>query len=245
MINTNQLRAGRALLGLTQKQLAAAAKLSTVIVNRIENGETHPRTKTLGMLQQALETLGAEFLPGSGVRMRAETVQIRLYDTKDAFTLWQQEMLAMRLTTGDEALLNGVDEKKFLATDAANMLTIVAKLQQHNLRERILLRHGDRYFIATPPSVHYRWIAPELFGKIPTVTYGHKVAFIFWGLPQRILVVENPMLAETFRQQFEFLWRMAQKPPFTPREIQEIVDDNLASVAQPVRSKRKRQITHS
>jgi len=241
MINANQLRAGRALLGWTQKQLAAAAKLSTVIVNRIENGETRPRAQTMQKLRMCLEKAGVEFLAGSGVRLAGECVAVRMLDGVNCFADYLEDVLLTRLMyKNQDTLLHGVDEQKFLRAGGPKMREYVTRLAEHQLKERILVRSGDRFFIAATNMVTYRWIAPELFGKIPTVTYGPKVAFIFWGPPQRILVVENPMLAETFRQQFEFLWRMAQKPPFNPREIQEIVDDNLTRTSQTLKPKRKR-----
>jgi transcriptional regulator with XRE-family HTH domain len=75
LIATEQLRAARALLGWSQTELAARAKLSLPTVKRVEAGfgpkvSDDARLK----LQQALESAGLEFLEengaGMGVRFR-------------------------------------------------------------------------------------------------------------------------------------------------------------------------------
>ncbi len=71
-----QLRAARAMAGLTQAQLAARAGISIPTVKRLENGagSLPVRMDTAQKLQAALETAGVVFVPenggGAGVRMR-------------------------------------------------------------------------------------------------------------------------------------------------------------------------------
>ena len=74
MITPQQIRGARAMLGLTQAELAAKANISTTGLNNIERGTADPKTSTLRALKGALETAGVEFIPenggGAGVRLR-------------------------------------------------------------------------------------------------------------------------------------------------------------------------------
>ncbi len=75
MITAQQIRAARAMVGLTQKQLADAAGISEMSVKNIERGTTpDPRVSTIMALRKALETAGVEFIAenggGAGVRLR-------------------------------------------------------------------------------------------------------------------------------------------------------------------------------
>jgi len=72
IINHLQIRAARAMLGLTQAQLARAAGLSTTGLNNIESGNTDARGSTLRAIQKALENAGVEFTNDvqPGVRLR-------------------------------------------------------------------------------------------------------------------------------------------------------------------------------
>ena len=60
MIRPEQIRAARALLGWSQAQLAAEAKLSKTGLANIENG-ADPKSSTLNRIEQALEKAGVRF----------------------------------------------------------------------------------------------------------------------------------------------------------------------------------------
>lgn len=73
-IQPPQIRAGRALIGWTQDQLAAASGLPKRTIARIELSEVSPRQSTLLSIRKALEDAGVDFIPenggGVGVRLR-------------------------------------------------------------------------------------------------------------------------------------------------------------------------------
>lgn len=74
MVSVPQIKAARALLGMTQAELAHQAKLSLATLNNIEREAVAPRTSSLDAIQSALEAAGIEFIPenggGAGVRLR-------------------------------------------------------------------------------------------------------------------------------------------------------------------------------
>jgi transcriptional regulator with XRE-family HTH domain len=77
MIFSREIRAGRALLGWSQLELAEAASVGVATVRRLEAAETHVRgsVDSLWKIQKALEAAGVEFIPeeagrGAGVRLK-------------------------------------------------------------------------------------------------------------------------------------------------------------------------------
>lgn len=74
MITPQQIRGARAMLGITQAELANTAGISTTALNNIERGAADPKASTLGAIQRALEAAGVIFVPGNGegpgVRLR-------------------------------------------------------------------------------------------------------------------------------------------------------------------------------
>lgn len=77
MIFAKEIRAGRALLGWSQLELAKAASVGVATVRRLESAETQIRgsVETVWKIQQALEAAGIEFISeeagrGPGVRLR-------------------------------------------------------------------------------------------------------------------------------------------------------------------------------
>ena len=77
MIFSREIRAGRALLGWSQVELAKAASVGVATVTRLEAAGTELRgsAQVIWKIQKALEAAGVEFLPeddtrGPGARMR-------------------------------------------------------------------------------------------------------------------------------------------------------------------------------
>jgi DNA-binding XRE family transcriptional regulator len=72
VITTRQLRAARAMIGLTQAELASEAGISTTALNSIEAEKSDPKLSTLRAIQAALEAHGIQFMNNGGVRMRTK-----------------------------------------------------------------------------------------------------------------------------------------------------------------------------
>jgi transcriptional regulator with XRE-family HTH domain len=76
-ISSGQVRAARALLGLTREQLAALSSVPMRTVARMEMDEGSPQRRTLAAIRAALEAAGVDFIAenggGAGVRLRAKS----------------------------------------------------------------------------------------------------------------------------------------------------------------------------
>ena len=72
MITPSKIRAARALLGLTQARLAAAAGISAAALIAIERGQSDPRASTLKAIRHALEERGAYFSADGGLHERMQ-----------------------------------------------------------------------------------------------------------------------------------------------------------------------------
>jgi len=75
MLSSDQIRGARAILRLSQADLAEAASVSLETIKRLEamQGELKVRLDTLTRIKDALERAGVEFIPenggGAGVRL--------------------------------------------------------------------------------------------------------------------------------------------------------------------------------
>jgi predicted transcriptional regulator len=79
-ISIPQLRAARAMVGLTLSDIHERTGISTGAVSAIETGKADPRLSTVLKLQTLFEELGVEFLPegdhfGPGVRLKRRSGQ--------------------------------------------------------------------------------------------------------------------------------------------------------------------------
>lgn len=74
-ITSDQLRAARAILDMSQAGLAELAGVSSMTVKRAEgSGKPYPAEKSIAAIRTALEVAGVEFIAenggGAGVRLR-------------------------------------------------------------------------------------------------------------------------------------------------------------------------------
>ena len=76
MLTKEQCRAGRGLLGLSQKVLSAKSKVNARTILDFEAGKRSPNPATLLVLRQTLEDAGVEFIPenGGGASVRLKKV---------------------------------------------------------------------------------------------------------------------------------------------------------------------------
>lgn len=71
-ITGKHVAAARALLGMSQAELAEATEVAPNTIMRFETGQNEPRALTLSTLQRVLEDRGIEFSNGGepGVKLR-------------------------------------------------------------------------------------------------------------------------------------------------------------------------------
>ena len=109
-----------------------------------------------------------------------------------------------------EVLISGVDERKFMEEDKIALQQHLKKLQKLKCKERILVKEGDTYFVAGPQTV-YRWISEESFNPTPVYVYNNKLTIIIWGNPNYAIIINNKNIADSYRKQFNLLWKISKK----------------------------------
>lgn len=214
MLEYRQIRAARALLGWSQSDLAKAAAMATSSIKNIENQCSTARRETLSLIRSAFEDNGIEFLPGAGVRLRNDVVEIVQGHGATA-TLLDSIFKTAHLSPSREVLIIGLDEKFSLDTDGNPLLSAhIARLQQAGIRERILIREGDTNFLNEPSC--YRWLPLLYFTRsAPLYIYGDTVAVHTGSLQRQTTIIRNRAHAQNLRHLFEALWALAAVPSDT------------------------------
>ena len=215
MITIEQIKAARSLLSWSQADLAKAAKVSLPALGNMERGIVTPRLRTMQSIQQALETAGIEFIDRHGVSRHREVMKIDMFEGNDAVRrFFDNVYTTLDAAGGGDLLVSGISEKEFMPLEGEAVIGFMSKQQRHNnMRGRALVCEGDKNFVGKPKTNIYRWVDKESFGLIPYYIYGDKYAVIHWGPPRRVVIIQNPSLAETHRRQFEANWKLAKTPP--------------------------------
>jgi hypothetical protein len=56
-------------------------------------------------------------------------------------------------------------------------------------------------------------VQDNVFAKVVHGIYGDSTSFFFWEPSPRLVIMRNPSVADTFRDQFEASWAQAMTPP--------------------------------
>jgi sugar-specific transcriptional regulator TrmB len=87
-----------------------------------------------------------------------------------------------------------------------------AKVNALKIKEHFLLNanYKDTYFFDKIKTVNYRRLPPELNQVTEIILYHNRIAmFIFTKIPT-VVVIEDKNLFQTFKQQFDFLWKLSK-----------------------------------
>lgn len=210
MISAQQVRAGRALLNWSQKDLARESGISLNAINNFEREIVTPRRDTLDSLRRTLEQAGLEFIGETGVNRIQERLDVQIIGTEGiAKALTDDICAALRGGVGN-LYMNGVDLGRFPANEVGEFLRIETSAHSESLRRCVLLPYGDFSFLSQEPV--YRWTSREGVGEVAFMTYGQTLVLLLWEPTARAIVIRNRAVAETFRKQFEIRWAGAREP---------------------------------
>ncbi len=209
MITNLQIKAARTLLEWDQSNLAKVSGLSLATITNLEQGKGHIKAVTRETVQRALEGAGIEFTPDPGVRLRREKFSQTYWEGHDSIPKVFMDIEATIGRSGGEVLLSGVDESLWIKKYRKELKEMLNRRADMNISQRLLICEGDNLVTVTPEK--YRAIPKILFQQTPYYVYADKVAIINWGPPQRILLIQSSGVAETFRRQFEFNWKLGKR----------------------------------
>ncbi len=208
MVTARQIKAARALLGWTQADLARAAGLHPNVVLRLESEKANPRATTLQKIKQSCEEAGLHFRGQRGVEMKEDLFETQRFEGPDFIRRLTDDCLRLMKSPADEVLNVVTDEVFFDLADAGQNKRFYAHMSKTGFRERYLVTQQS-----APPKnkdqAVYRRLPQEALGTIAYVVYANRVGFLQWRT-REVLLIKNAALAQTFRDQFTFLWNMAR-----------------------------------
>lgn len=211
MITKDQCRAARGLLEWKQIDLADRCGVSKTAITNFESGSINPRGDTIELIQLALEKGGVEFVGDYGVQKRQNFFKV-LDDNNALPQLWDDIFETMQNQGGGEVCIANVDERATYLKHPEKLGNHIQRLKDSQIRERLLVREKDTFFIQPPEC--YRWVpkASHMAG-MTTFLYGGKMAMQFWK-KSLILIISHPGIYDEELERFNYLWEHAIIPPY-------------------------------
>lgn len=216
MLSKEQIRAGRAMLNWSQKELARrCGDISEPTIKLIELGKIKSTEKTLNIVLQTFEDAGLEFLPQNGVRFRDDllTVFERIDANENVFLKLLDDVYYTLKGTYGELLYSFVDNS--ISPDEVVQREML--LRKDGISMRSLVRHGDTHLIY--PLNEYRWLPKGFYLNNPTLVYADKFAVVIQNAKtnaiDKVIIIHDAAVAAVKKKEFEIIWSTAESPPKT------------------------------
>ncbi len=208
-ISSRQIRAARALLDWSQKELANATGISLATIRRIETGFM-PRGATTTQIRQCLETAGIEFLESDGLRRRLSGVHI--YEGGHGGKDFYEDLKQTVQHYGGDVLIVAPTSAAFAKYCGIGRITDLDALVDLNSTVTIKCLLTDE--IEPPfstPRFQFRVLPRTFMDPVPFCVYGEKYGIVAPnGEPfGKLILVESPKMVISARRHFTSLWEKA------------------------------------
>jgi sugar-specific transcriptional regulator TrmB len=136
-----------------------------------------------------------------------EETTVELHRGKKVYSTLLKDLVS-NIKKKDVVHLLGVDEEKLESAEPVYLKQYLNILREKNVRERIIIKKGGKKFKG--PSLSYRELDEKFIGETTTVIFQSKVYIFIGGSPNYLIIIQSPRVAETYRRQFELLWKIAK-----------------------------------
>jgi len=167
-------------------------RLEEIAVNRLENIQ-----KIIPQLLQLKES-------------NQDKIKVEVHKGKFVYKTLLQDII-ITLKKNDEVLVFGIDDDILLNLDIninIHLNLYFSRILKLNIKERIITKKANTIPKEAKTST-YRFMPKEVMGNTAFEVYGNKVAIFLWGSPNHLILIENREVAESYRNQFEILWKNA------------------------------------
>ena len=191
--------------------MARISGISSPAIKNMERRNNKPRAETLNAIKSSLEDGGIEFLGETGIKLRGEGLKVKVFEGSDALYRLLNDIFDSLVGTKHELLIAGVNETQHKKEGGDKFLELVRKRGKHGIKTKLMALEGDKDLVdPSDPHREYRWVSEEIFSHIPYYIYGNKYAILLLGKPQKVVLIENKQVADSYRREFLAKWKIAK-----------------------------------
>lgn len=211
MITPTQMRAARAMLNLSQGEVAKFIGIAANTLSNIENGQSDAPASRLKEIESFYLMRGVEFTSHGGV----EPYQSRVitFQGREGFAMFRADILAEAQKAPLEVCVSNVDEREFDKWGEGEVNERYFSEMKRNKPKsfRILVKEND-YKLTASGYATYRWLPESKFGTISFFIYGQKTAILSFADDDfQAFIISHPRVSGFYRREFEMLWQLAKE----------------------------------
>lgn len=204
-LNATQVKMFRSALDWTQDRLAEVVGISAQTIRALERGKTI-KSDFVNNIILVMDAHG--YVPTSAGGIEPKQDKIDTYIGVQEFPKFWDDVYVTCKANPREIVCCNVDEDLItLNLGSYSKLHIDRMDALQNIYFRCTIKRGDR--VQPAKYGEYRW--SEFFGSATYYCYGDKLALMtLKGSDVKVMVIDNKDFADSYREQFDVIWRGAE-----------------------------------
>jgi sugar-specific transcriptional regulator TrmB len=137
-----------------------------------------------------------------------EETKVEFHKGRRVYITLLKDMI-VTLKKNESAYLIGIDEKILLnEVELIYLKQYLNIIKSKNIKEKIIIKTGSKKI--KHKNLQYKELNENYIGKTSQIIYNNKVAIFILSTPYYLIVIDNKDIAETYKRQFELLWKIAK-----------------------------------
>lgn len=146
------------------------------------------------------------------IKPTKEEIHVELHKGKYVYKVLLRDITSILKRKG-EVLIYGIDDDVLIELDPyylTHLKIYFSALKKKGIREKVIVKENART-LKEAKTTEYKFLPKEVIGNTAFEVYNNKVAIFLWGIPNYLILIENKEVANSYRKQFNTLWKIAEK----------------------------------
>lgn len=139
-----------------------------------------------------------------------QPLSVETYKGDNVVRIALRDIINALKESGGEILCTAVDESVPFSQYETIVEQYERDLLEYKIKERVIIKEGTKGLFHKGTS-SYKKVPEKFFNQNPVQIYGDNVQIIVWGNPDYLIIIRNKGVADSYRKQFELLWKIAKK----------------------------------
>jgi sugar-specific transcriptional regulator TrmB len=204
---SQESRIERTLTYTILEKLIDKGLVSYVLKKNVKHFQAADPRKLMSDLEEKKEQL-QQIMPNlvNLAKFVKEETKVEIYKGKEGLRTVFRDMIRI----GKDYIVLG-EEAVFHEIMPETLKEILREIVKKGIKERVLSKESLRGKIWLTKNSKIKYLPDDYFSPVMTVVYGDRTAMVIWADPINIILIHNNSVAQTYKNYFEFFWKMAKK----------------------------------
>lgn len=137
-----------------------------------------------------------------------DKLEVETYKGSSVVRISLRDIITTLKDTGGTVYCTAVDESIPFIQNKTLCDQYERDMKRYKIKERVIIKKGSKGLFQRGTSL-YRYIPLKYYNPNPTQIYGDTVQVLVWGNPNYLIIIRNKAVADSYRKQFEMMWKGA------------------------------------